>query len=211
MIDTSKLKTRLPDSLHSKEFLDLTRECMGFDFKQDMWSGAVVCLIAQEHLLIIRRSDTMPSHRSQLGFMGGHKKEGENNPIDVARREFEEESELASNELNCLGLLPAVYTSFDQVVIPVAFEIDRAPQDFLDVIVSNGEWDDAFMVSLKDLADESSWNYAWRHSQFSDGSLLFRPLLKDCYLAKFDNQKDRQFWGATARMVWNLMRIAHKE
>ena len=34
----------------------------------------------------------MPSHKGQVGFMGGHKHEREDDPIQTALRELEEES-----------------------------------------------------------------------------------------------------------------------
>ena len=57
---------------------------IGEDYPLDKWSGAVLFLVVEEKLVFIKRSETMPTHRGQIGFMGGHKLSDESNPFETA-------------------------------------------------------------------------------------------------------------------------------
>ncbi len=209
MIDINNLKKHLVLKHTDPKFAVQTQELMGFKFEVDNWAGAVVCLVTNEHLLLIERSEQMPSHRGQLGLIGGYRQKAEVSPVEVALREFKEETSFESKDLEVIGLLPPVFTSFDNQVIPVLVNYSGG-LDILSQINSNGEWSDAFLVPLRKLGEIESWNYAWRHSENSNGSLLFYTLLAHNYLAKESNQANKLLWGATARMVWNFLRITHK-
>ncbi len=194
-LDTNKLKEHLVDSSENINF---------------NWGGVTLCLIVEDSLLFIERSETMPSHKGQIAFIGGHKKEGES-PYDAAKREFEEESSFNAEILEFLGVSTPVYTSFDTQVVPVIGKIEMDKKTFLRQVKSNGEWDEVFFVRLTDLLDLSTWHHAWRRGIKSENSLLFRPLLGGSYISRGDNSKHRLLWGATARMVWNFLRLIKKD
>ncbi len=94
------------------------------------WSGAVVFLFVGEYVLFIKRSETMPSHRGQIAFVGGHR-QGNETPEETARREFEEETGLDASLIQIRGYLDIVKTSTRSKICPVVCEIDYGPEKFI--------------------------------------------------------------------------------
>lgn len=88
-------------------------------FDKIEWKGAVLFLITEEYVFLIKRSELMPSHAGGWRFFGGNRKIDENSPIEVALREFAEESDLSLNHLKVLGTLATVWTARGQSVVPV--------------------------------------------------------------------------------------------
>ncbi len=208
-IDINKLKKLLVQVQEEHRMDEVSLEFGGYTLDENECTGVTLCLIVDDGLLFIQRSETMPSHKGHIAFIGGHKKDDET-VIEAALREFEEETSLDMSKLEILGLTPPVYTSFNQQVIPVVAYYAQDKTTFIKEIKSNGEWDDAFIVPMKELANEANWRYAWRYSQFSNGPLLFLPVNGDIYLAKKNSKIQRLIWGATARMVWNFLRLTVK-
>ena len=123
------------------------------------WSGAVVVLIIESNFVLIRRSDTMPSHRGQIGFMGGHKARHEIDPIETAKREFAEESGFAESVLEVQGLLNPVITARGKVIIPVVASCSLSLLEFLQRVKSNGEWDNIIIAPIVYLARQELWSF----------------------------------------------------
>lgn len=165
------------------------------------WSGAVNFLFIRDHLLIIKRSETMASHKGQLAFVGGHRKDNEIEPLETAIREFSEETGLDGSVLEVIGLSEPVYTQNNNIIFPVISYVDMELETFLGSIESNGEWVDAFLYS----ADELGKGHKWVRGSASQYSIFFHPLVKGCYYSKSGNTSESHLlWGATAQMIWKF-------
>lgn len=171
----------------------------------DQWKGAVLFLIDNKYVYLIKRSEDMPSHSGQIGFIGGHKKVYESSPTDVAVREFIEETSLDSTTIKTLGFLKPVYTARHWPIVPVLAELLIPSSDFLTKIKSNGEWDYLLAYSWENLIREDSWSFAWRNGLFKS-PVLFHHINKSSYLSSGRSDTDMILWGATAQMIWNFLR-----
>lgn len=192
------LSLNLPQSFTSSAKLEDTPEIE--------WSGAVVFLFVKDHVLLIKRSETMPSHRGQIAFVGGHKQVNET-PEETARREFEEETGLDGGLIDIKGILDLVKTSTRSNICPVVCEIDRSPEEFIKSIKSNGEWSEALLFPFSELKKRERWTFAKSIMGINERTISFFPILKGSYLAHSgDNNKDHVLWGATAKMIWNFFK-----
>ncbi|MPY78133.1 MAG: NUDIX domain-containing protein [Actinophytocola sp.] len=60
-------------------------------------------------VLLLRRSDDMPSHPGQVAFPGGGADDGDTGPVDTALREAVEETGLEPDGVRPVALLPQLY------------------------------------------------------------------------------------------------------
>jgi 8-oxo-dGTP pyrophosphatase MutT (NUDIX family) len=174
------------------------------EYPAEKWSGAVNLLLVENEVVLIKRSDTMPTHKGQIGFMGGHKDAEESEPIVTAVREFCEESGFDSGKIKCLGLIHPVWTSQRKVIIPVLTQFLGTKKEFLDGVKSNGEWDDLVLAPFKFLYNENHWV---RGNIQSGGSFSFYfvpLLLSECTYLNKSIMEPYVLWGATAKMVLNF-------
>ena len=191
-------KTNLPQDLSQLS------QMKSLEYDPQSWHGAVVFLVVENSLCLIRRSDTMPTHKGQIGFIGGHKTAAEVDPMTTALREFTEESNLSHDLLEIKGLIHPVMTSKRRMIIPVVAEYKESKNHLLKNIKSNGEWDNLILVPLDILEQDSYWSFATLHAE-KKHQMYFFPLMhefceylntyeKDCYV----------LWGATAKMIVNF-------
>lgn len=171
------------------------------------WSGAVVVTIIEEMFVLIRRSDTMPTHKGQIGFMGGHKSLTEIDPIDTAMREFEEESGIDRSQLDIQGLLKPVVTSRQRLIIPVVAKSALSKEIFFSKVQSNGEWDNIVMAPIKYLAQSHLWSYGHYCLDQIDKSypVYFASLSQDECFYMNPYRAPCQLWGASAKMILNFL------
>lgn len=148
----------------------------------------------------------MPTHSGQIAFVGGHKKDGENNPWEVGQREFEEETSFNRDQIEFLGYLPAVITAKLQPIVPVVSKLLIPTEEFINSVKSNGEWDDCLAYPWSELRMEKSWEFAWRngHGKFP---VLFHAMKRHSYIPKTSNHHGHLLWGATASIVWDFLRL----
>jgi 8-oxo-dGTP pyrophosphatase MutT (NUDIX family) len=173
---------------------------------EDEWKGAVLFLLNQDHVFLIKRSENMPTHGGQIAFVGGHKQAGELTPWEVAQREFEEETSHSRETLDFLGYLPVVMTARMQPIVPVVAKLSMPTAQFLKEIQSNGEWDDVVAYPWSELTLEDNWEYAWRLG-YSKSAVLFHPIKIGTYLPLEQNGRSHLLWGATAQMIWHFLRV----
>lgn len=173
----------------------------------DEWKGAVLFLCSDEHVVFIKRSEKMPSHRGQVAFIGGHKHSDEQDPWITIQREYEEETGLKASEIEFLGYLPVILTARLQAIVPVMARLKISMGEFLENVRSNGEWDEIMVYPWSELLKESSWNYAWRQG-FTQGPIFFHTIKNHTYLP--EKAKSHLLWGATAHMVWDFLRLYFK-
>lgn len=177
------------------------------DAKNSKWTSAVCFLLVGDSVAIIRRSDSMPSHKGQLAFIGGHRNPSENSPIDTAKREFFEESSLLAEDLEVHGLLPSVQTNYGKVIVPVLLEYKKSKSYFLDNATSNGEWEDLILVPLSYLGDLNLWKTG-RCFTSIEYDILFLPIIRGNFQSYQGHYESHHLlWGATARMIWSFFQI----
>lgn len=214
MFDSHKLKNYLPQKLDTDSYQRMFNE---YTELQDptSWNSAVVMLLKDDEVIFIQRSWDVPRHRGQVASFGGMREAGENHPVDVATREFEEETSLSATKLDFLGIIPPVLTGSSVPVVPVIAKSDHSWKE-LEQMKSNGEWDVCFSVKLGFLLDLNAWSYANRIGTETNGSLLYRTLLREeCRFIAGEEGALRNYihlWGVTARTTWNMLRLmAHSQ
>lgn len=215
-------RLNLPKSMCPKEYGEFCTQWSPYPFPEDKWHGVVLCLLIENSLFLIKRSEDMPTHAGQIGMIGGHRAPDENHSIAVAEREFEEETGFSRDSLELLGLLPPVFTAKNRIIIPHCYNVHMSLEEFRSEIESNGEWSQGFLVSLNDLAQEENWSHFIRHGDIFTNSILFFDLMQSAnpifisgdkgFSHVHENEQVRQaiLWGATGRIVWDLLRQAHR-
>lgn len=170
------------------------------------WQGAVLYLICEGHIILIKRSQTMPSHKGQVAFIGGSKNQNENEPLACAMREFEEESALDAKKLKFLTLLPSVLTSRNKAIIPVLATCDMKMEDFIQSAHSNGEWDEIFSVPLSIVCDKSLWRSGLFIKHGQRIRMRYISITNDRLGASSVKMpQSKLLWGATGLMVWRTL------
>ena len=142
-------------------------------------------------LVLIERASSLRNHAGQLAFPGGKPDPEDRDLLDTALREAEEEVALPRAQLTILGRLTPVAVPTGFVITPYVGVVD-------------GEWtprcNDAevravLTPTLQDLADPERYRFTgtreWQGRRYS--------------LHEF-RIHDPPLWGATARMVHDLLR-----
>lgn len=175
--------------------------------KYKKWSGAVAMVIVDDSIVLIKRSNSMPSHAGQLGFFGGHKKENEVSPLETSLREFQEESGLDSSMLEFISYIEPVYTSGRKIIVPVLFRCKLSQKDFGDNIISNGEWDNFVFIKIESLMNKKLWKKAKLISDI-EHNMYFFPLIaaNSSFYKELSKEENPILWGASAKMILNLFK-----
>ena len=162
----------------------------------DLKQAAVVALIgeapqARDHtLLLIERSAELPSHAGQLAFPGGKAEPGDRDLLDTALREAEEEVGLDRAGVEVLGRLRPVPTPTGFMIVPF---VARAPARWVPR-PHDGEVRTILQPTLGTLADPKVYRISGRAD--------WKGRTYDLY--EFSIHRP-PLWGATARMVWELL------
>jgi len=142
-------------------------------------------------ILLIERASNLRSHAGQLAFPGGKPEPGDHDLLDTALREAEEEVALPRSQVQILGRLAPVPVPSGYLIIP-----------FVGLVAGNftprsndAEVKAVLTPTLQQLADPQLYRFAgtreWQGQLYS--------------LHEF-NIHDPPLWGATARMVHDLLR-----
>ncbi|MGH7948262.1 MAG: NUDIX hydrolase [Candidatus Binataceae bacterium] len=145
------------------------------------------------HLVYIRRSDEVASHRGQVAFPGGRVDPSDQSALTAALREANEEVGIDPQTVEVLGAFPAMSTMSSGMIvapfvglIPANAELRPQPEEVAEI----------FDVSLTALRDRRHrGNYEWsrdggRKSQFP--AILYGG---------------QTIWGLTLRITLELLRI----
>jgi 8-oxo-dGTP pyrophosphatase MutT (NUDIX family) len=144
-------------------------------------------------LLFTRRTMSMRSHRGEMSFPGGRMDPGET-PVAAALREAYEEVDLDPSLVTVHGELDHLSTVVSEsYIIPVVASVTDRPQ----LTAHDHEVDRILWVSLADLA---------RPDTFREERWGTPPLDRRVFFFELD---DETIWGATGRMVYQLLRLAH--
>jgi 8-oxo-dGTP pyrophosphatase MutT (NUDIX family) len=153
----------------------------------------------QARIVLTRRSVDLRTHQGQVSFPGGRIDDGEN-PTAAALREAFEEVGLDPALVTTVGWLhPLVTMVSASFILPVLGTLDARPQ----LQPNPSEVERIFDVSLAELADpaifhEERWRIPGRVIEGSEDNSF--PIW-------FFEVAGEMIWGATARMLYELLGI----
>ncbi len=166
-------------------------------------NAAVLAVLFEEEgearLIFTRRSTKLRSHRGEVSFPGGRIDPGEDPPT-AALREAYEEIALDPAHVTPEGWIhPVVTVVTGSLIMPIVASTPSRPH----VVASPAEVERVFDVSLRDLADlenfhEERWRFADRAIPGEGG---------DALTVWFFEVEGEMIWGATARMIHELLNV----
>ena len=166
-------------------------------------NAAVLAALFEERgearLVLTRRSSGMRTHRGEVSFPGGRLDEGEEPPA-AALREAQEEVGLDPSLVTMSGWIHPVLTMVSgSLIMPVVATLAARPH----LVPSPQEVERVFDVSLAELADpaifhEERWRIPGRTIPGTDD---------DSFAVWFFEVSGELIWGATARMIHELLSI----
>ena len=163
--------------------------------------SAVLALLAPgEHgaeILLTRRSKKLSNHQGEISFPGGRVDEGES-IIEAALRETHEEVGVLSQLVKVHAELSPLSTFVSRsYIVPVVATVEEKP----DLLINSFEVERALWVPLAELvrADTFSWEW-WNFDRVEVPD--DRPMF-------FFHLDDETIWGATARMLHELLCVIH--
>ena len=171
------------------------------------WRGAVIICIVEDSIAFIKRNESMPSHKGQIAFFGGHKSEFETDPIETAKRELIEETGLDLSLFDFWGMTTPVQTLKAKWIVPVVAKYSGTKKEFLHSVKSNGEWDDLILTPIDFLIKSKNWQIA-NVSGSKNYQIYFSSLNQYNSASKFcDSEFNYVLWGATAKMLVYFFQI----
>jgi len=171
-------------------------------------SAVLVAVFEEEgeaRVVLTRRSAHLRSHRGEVSFPGGRLDGGET-PEEGALREAAEEIGLDPGPVEPVGRLTAVTTfSAGSTITPVVGLLPGRPQ----LVPSPTEVEHVFDVALAELADASMFREEWwTVPGRSPAVVAGDDVPGDApFPVWFFELPDDTVWGATARMLVELLRL----
>ena len=166
-------------------------------------NSAVLAVLYEEEgdtrIVFTRRSTALRTHRGEVSFPGGRLDQGED-PTSGALREAHEEVGLAPSLVTVVGWLHPVMTMVSASrILPVVATVSLLPH----LVPSPAEVERVFDVALAELADprvfhEERWRLPGRAIEGAGD---------DSFPVWFFEVAGELIWGATARMLHELLRI----
>jgi 8-oxo-dGTP pyrophosphatase MutT (NUDIX family) len=165
-------------------------------------SAVLVALFEEEgetKVLLTRRAANLRSHKGEVSFPGGRLEPGESIP-EGARREAFEEVALDPGFVNVVGWLhPLLTFQSGSLIMPVVATLKERPH----VMASPAEVARIFDVSLAQLLGDGVFHEErWEHP---DQPPLDTP--DGAFPVWFFETAGEIIWGATARMLYELLLI----
>jgi 8-oxo-dGTP pyrophosphatase MutT (NUDIX family) len=144
--------------------------------------------------ILTRRSQELTNHRGEISFPGGRLEIGET-AVDAALREAHEEIGISPSDARVIGELNSMSTVVSNShIVPIVASYASAPT----FSAANSEVDRVFSVPLLELARQDT--YRQEHWVFSDREFQINFFYLD----------DETIWGATARILFQVMMLAVK-
>ncbi len=144
-------------------------------------------------MLLTRRSMHLSNHRGEVSFPGGRLDPGETYEQAALREAFEEVG-LPPDAVQIEGWLEPIATFVSRSwIVPVVARTE-AP---LPLVGHPGEVDRVLWLPLRDLTLPGTFREEWWDTPQGSRPIFFFEL------------DDETVWGATARMLHQLLRVAH--
>ena len=146
-------------------------------------------------VLLTRRAAHLRNHRGEVSFPGGRQEDHDVDLVATALREAHEEIRLAPETVEIVGELDRLSTfTSGSMIHPFVGLLSGVP----DALVADpGEVAQILHVPLADLLDPEAFHEEiWRFPDGHDRSLTFFEIVGDT------------IWGATARMLRQLLNVA---
>ena len=151
------------------------------------YASVSMLIYEEKEIIFIKRSEDLPTHKGHIAFPGGKREAGDNNIVDTALREASEELLIDSKSITPVGLLSSIDTvEYKFEVFPIVCLIENRPSSFNKAEVQN-----IYYVSIKELENKKNWK--------------FRGLYETDWVFDIDGEI---LWGATAKMVRNLLSLS---
>lgn len=171
--------------------------------RPDERMSAVMGLLAQgpqgAEILLTRRSVTLTNHRGEISFPGGRADEGES-IVEAALRETHEEVGIQSQHVMIHTELSPMSTFVSRsYIVPVIGSLSHKPE----LKPNPEEVDRAFWVPLAELTRPDTFTWEWW--------AFDREGLREEREMYFFYLDDETIWGATARMLHELLCLVHGE
>ncbi len=158
-------------------------------------SAVLVPIVVDDHgarlLFTVRRPD-LRTHAGQISFPGGKRDPADTNLSTTALREMEEELGIPRAQVEVLGLLDDVPTPSSYVITPVVGLVTGP----LQIVAQASEVAETFTASVAALRDPAVYH--------ADGERTWRDVTYVMHEYRVDG---RRIWGATARMVHQLLAL----
>lgn len=161
-------------------------------------SGVIVPIFQRDgadHILLIKRSESLSRHAGQMAFPGGVKETGDRSIMHTALRETHEEVGIAEPDVEILGELDPVMTSLNFMITPFVAAIPH-PYEYR---ASADEVSEIVEVPVAALLDSANFHVEKRE---------YNSKLIDSYVYDYNG---RIIWGATARIVRQLLSVAYEK
>jgi 8-oxo-dGTP pyrophosphatase MutT (NUDIX family) len=144
--------------------------------------------------ILTRRSQNLTNHRGEISFPGGRLDAGES-VLQAALRETHEEIGLSPENVEVVGELNSMATVVSNShIVPIVGKYRTQPK----LHAVNSEVDRVFSVPLIELTRQDT--YSQEHWVFSDREFQINFFYLD----------DETIWGATARILFQVMMLAVK-
>jgi 8-oxo-dGTP pyrophosphatase MutT (NUDIX family) len=163
----------------------------------DARASAVLIALADgpqgAEVLLTKRSMHLSNHRGEISFPGGRVDSGETYE-QTAVREADEEVALPGDQLDLIGRLDPLSTVVSRsYIVPVVATL-TGPPPLLQA--SAAEVDRILWVPLAELTRTDTYREEWWGTEPLDRPMFFFHL------------DDETVWGATARIIHQLLRVA---
>ena len=146
-------------------------------------------------VVLTRRAAHLRNHRGEVSFPGGRQEDHDADLVATALREAHEEIRLEPASVDIIGRLDQLSTFVSQSMIHPFVGVLAGVPDGL--VADPGEVEHILYVPLADLLDPGGFHEEiWRFPDGHDRSLTF-----------FEIEGDT-IWGATARMLRQLLNVA---
>jgi 8-oxo-dGTP pyrophosphatase MutT (NUDIX family) len=154
----------------------------------------------EARVILTRRSSRLRTHKGEVSFPGGRLDEGED-PAAAARREASEEVDLDPALVTMVGWLHPVTTlASPALIVPVIAALPGRPQ----LVASPFEVERAFDVALAELADPA----VFHEERWQVPGRVIPGSPDNSFAVRFFEVSGELIWGATARMLSELITIA---
>jgi len=171
-------------------------------------SAVLAALFEEEgeaRVILTRRAAHLRAHRGEVSFPGG-RLDGDETPEEGARREASEEIGLDPASVETVGRLTAVTTfASGSTITPVVGILERRPA----LVASPTEVEHVFDVSLAELADPALFREEWWTipGRAATPPTSVHDMAGAPFPVWFFELPDDTVWGATARMLVDLLRL----